>query len=151
MLSGNGAPGSATWPAANRAIYVPLRVATPTVFSQAWLKNGSAVSGNVDIGIYSADGTRLVSTGSTAQSGTNAYQTIDMTDTLVGRGLYYIALSIDNTTATTFRRNLDAASMRGVGVAQEASASPLPASATFAAVVSAYMPEFGVLGRTVAL
>jgi hypothetical protein len=53
--------------------------------------NGATASGNMDVGIYDYAGTRLVSSGSTAQSGTSAFQDFDITDTLLGPGIFYLA------------------------------------------------------------
>jgi hypothetical protein len=90
--------GSATFVAANRAIFQPFRVAEPCVIKQLYVHNGATASGNIDVGVYSMDGTQLVSTGSTAQSGTSNLQVFDVTDTLIGRGAYYVAVAMDNTT-----------------------------------------------------
>jgi hypothetical protein len=88
----NGATGSsAAWPTANLAIYVPVRIPTACVVKKLALANGASVTGNFDIGIYSPAGARLVSAGSTAQSGATTEQVVDVTDTLLLAGLYYFA------------------------------------------------------------
>lgn len=140
----SNATSSATWPAGNLAIYVPFTVWEPfTVTHLAWV-NGAAVSGNVDMGIYDEAGTRLTSTGATAQSGTNAIQIVDITDITLGPGLYYMAMSLSSAVGTIWR-NAPAVYLSIMsGVYEQASAHPLPANATFAAPAQTYIPAFCV-------
>ena len=142
---------SAVYPGANRVVYTPFRIGRPTLIRKLFWMNGTAVAGNVDCGIYDAAGTLLVSTGSTAQSGTSALQTVDVTDYLVGPGLFYEAIQLsDATTATLFRSLLAAELCRVIGMAQEATAGlPLPATASFASVASAYAPHLGFVTELV--
>jgi hypothetical protein len=140
---------SGVWPSANLAIYIPFFLVEPVSIAQLFLYNGSAVSGNVDVGLYAEDGTRLVSTGSTAQAGTSMLQFFDVTDTWLGPGVFYLASALDNTTGTTQRvapSNVMVLSVQGV--AQQASAFPLPAAATFAALTFSYLPYVGLARRT---
>lgn len=142
-------PGSAVFPASNRAIYIPFRLNAPIVAELLFVLNGAAVSGNIDVGIYDKDGTRLISTGSTAQSGISSLQTFNITDTRLDMGLFYLAVAMDNTTGALIRTNQAAAAMRMQGCAQQASAFALPAAATFAAVATAYAPIIGLAARPV--
>lgn len=148
FISGGVVFASTTYPTANLAIYIPFVIDEPLTVQRLFWANGTVASGNVDIGVYSVDGTRLVSSGSTAQSGPNAHQSVDVTDTLLGRGVYYIGVSMDNTTGTLFRRNAAANDNKIVGCAQEASAFPLPATATFATITTGFFPLVGVLFRS---
>jgi hypothetical protein len=139
-LSAAGITLSSTgvWGVASAAVYVPILVRTPmTVYQLAW-GNGATLSGNVDVGLY--DGTskaRLVSTGSTAQAGVSALQAVDVADTPVPPGLHYLAMAMDNTVGVVNRGQLvSAAPGRACGMAQQASAFPLPSTATFAALTS---------------
>ncbi len=143
-----GAAASAVWPAANRAIYVPFRISESIVIQNLFLQNGSAVSGNFDIGILDIAGCKLVSSGSTAQAGVSVTQTVDITDTQIGPGLFYLALSFNNITATVLRSTSNARFLRLLGCAQEANAFPLPAVATFALVGSNYLPACGLAARS---
>lgn len=144
-----GTGGSAVWPSANRALFFPFYLgARMTATKIAWI-NGAAVSGNCDAGIYDLAGTRLVSSGSTAQAGTSAIQTVDITDTILSPGTYYMALAVDNTTAAFMRVGPNALLLAGAGVAQMATAFPLPDPATLAVVAAAYLPYMGVSFRTV--
>lgn len=131
---------SAAWPSSNLAIYIPFTVYETITITKLSILNGSAVSGNFDIGIYDAGGARLVSSGSTAQSGTSAIQTVDITDKVLAPGLYYLALAFDNTTGTIENVGVTAIDAEALGVTQQASAFPLPSTATFAAFAQTIVP-----------
>lgn len=144
------AHASAVWPAANRAIYIPFELDRAMLVTQMYCQNGATTAGNVDVGIYAGDGTRRVSSGSTAQSGTNAVQTFDITDTWLGPGVYYMALASDSGSATFFRLAHGAPNDWLVwGGLQQAAAFPLPATATFAVNTTIYLPAFGLTGQAV--
>lgn len=143
-----GNPLSAAWPGANRALYFPLTLQVPAIAYRVWVWNGSAVSGNFDIGIFDEAGTKLVSTGATAQSGTSALQDVDITDTLLPAGTSWVGIVFDNTTATTVRINPSALYIGPLGCYQQATAYPLPSTATFARMATDYVPMVGVLFRS---
>lgn len=132
------------------ALYFPFQLPAATVATQMWWHNGSSVAGNIDAGIYDAEGTRLVSTGAVAQSGASAVQLADITDTALIPGAYYFALSTSST-GQIYALSLNRGVSRLAGILQQtASAHPLPATATFA-VPSADRPIFmmGFTGTTV--
>lgn len=145
-------PTSTVWSAANRAIYSPVRILVPTLIQVAWWVNGATVSGNVDVGLYDRVGTRLLSTGSTVQSGTSQIQSVDIADVLVGPGVFYVALAVDNVTATVFIENAGTAPPFSafLGLATQDTAFPLPATATFASHAVGHWPQCGFSARTVA-
>jgi hypothetical protein len=123
------------WGAANYACYCPVVVRQAiTVYQLGWV-NGSSVAGNFDVGIYDKALNRLVSSGSTAQAGTSTVQLADITDTSLPPGLYYLAMSSDTASGNPFLRMAFSAGAvgRAFGCAQQASAFPLPSTATFAA------------------
>lgn len=97
-------PASGTWYAANAAIYIPFRVARPqTVYRLAWA-NGSSAGNTHDIGIYDEAGTtKLVSSGATTGSGISVLQIINVADTLLTPGLYWLAYMHSTTTANRVR------------------------------------------------
>lgn len=145
-----GSLNSTTFPVANTAYFIPFVVSKPITVVKMFLCNGAAVSGNVDLGIYDSAGTKIISIGSTAQSGTSARQEFDITDTQIGPGQFYMALAIDNTTAATKNGPLSNVILgKAFGIAEQASAFPLPATATFATLSSAYLPLMGLTVRTV--
>lgn len=140
------APASATYPSANLAIYIPVFIPwTMQVQGGGWV-NGSSVAGNADFGIYSADGVRLASRGSTARSGASAPQLDDFASTLLlPPGRYYMAHSASSGAANTSWMNTSITSATGktLGLLQQASAHPLPATMTPAAWASTGYPLIG--------
>jgi len=63
--------------------------------------NGSAVAGNLNVILYDVDGKPVASSGSVAQSGTAAYQSVPFSAavTVVGPGVYYVGLQCSSTSA----------------------------------------------------
>lgn len=142
------APSTVNWPAANRAIYVPMRLGRPFLVAKLWWHNGTVAGPpNVDCGIYTSDGRRLLSTGSTAQGSSTVIQSVDVTHTWLDAGLYYLALAVSANTSAMFRTSVSASALRAIGVVQQASALPLPTTATFATAASSYLPYFGCSSR----
>jgi hypothetical protein len=142
---GPGGPASATWASANLALYIPFRISAPLTITQLFLMNGATASGNVDIGIYDTAGTRIIATGTTGQVGTNVIQAVNVADTLIGPGAFYFALALNGTTGTVFMStSFLAAQCQLVGMAQQPSAFPLPATATFASCAFTGCPMMGV-------
>lgn len=64
---------------------------------------GATASGNVDLGIYDSQWNLLVSTGLTAQGTINVLQELDITDTLLNPGIYFMAIKCTSGTGTAFR------------------------------------------------
>jgi len=124
---------ASAWGTANRALYVPVRVPRACVVKELGFAAETTGTGNVDVGLYDAAGTRLVSTGSTAKIVTQAIQAIDVTDTPIQRGLYYLGLNNDTTTDTFASSALAAPIGAALGVLAEALGSvTLPATAAWA-------------------
>lgn len=137
--------GGSTWPAANRAIYCPILVEDPVTVTQMAVLV-TAQSGNLDVGIYSETGVRLVSKGSTAVGAANAVQAVDITDTYLVPGVYFLALCVDNTTAAFQRASNSTGYLQACGVQQQAvGAVTLPDPATFANPASSYIPMITAL------
>lgn len=142
------APASATWPTSNKAIFVPFWIPEAITVTQLFWRNGAAVSGNVDVGIYNSAGTRQISTTSTAQSGTNTIQSVDVADTALSAGVYYLACALDNTTGTITVWTLTASQGQSMGLAVQTSAFALPATATLASYDTTALPWIGLTTRT---
>ena len=127
---------SAVWTTANVAIYIPFRVNRAITVRKINLNNGASAADNVDVGIYDVDAnglprTKLVSSGSTAQSGTSAWQVFDVTDTYLAAGLYYMACAFSGNTGTVTRLIAGTAQdSRAFSIYEETSAFALPATAT---------------------
>jgi hypothetical protein len=138
-------PASATWPTANKALYIPFALSEPATVTRCWVVNGGTASGNLDIGVYDADGVLLVSSGATAQAGTSAIQAVNVTDTLLGRGLFFLGLSHSSAAGTYARITTPSVTAsRAAGVLEQTSAHPLPAVAAFVAVSTTYLPLCGL-------
>ena len=152
---GSGLPyinshASAAWPAANRAIYLAFELDVPMLVTQMYSLNGATANGTLDVGIYAADGTRLVSNGSVTQTGPNAIQAFNIADTYLDRGAFWMALALSSGTGTIFRLNHGVAGDWLIwGGLQQDTALPLPATATFAVNTTQYLPLFGLTGMAV--
>lgn len=141
------APAAANWPNANTAILIPFELPqAATVTAASYYSNST--TGNIDIGVYTFAGTRLVSSGSTAAA--TGWTNIDLTDTLLQPGRYYMAF-VRSATASTFSvapaSPIDAA----MGVKRQNSALPLPATATLIDAVNSYIPVVALSITTVTL
>lgn len=136
---------SAAYPVSNQATYIPFSIPWTISVTKLWAMNGASASNNVDLGIYALDGTRIVSTGSTVRSGTNVPQAIDITDTTIGPGSYYMAIAQNGTTGSYFA-TASASTFKAsvMGVLSQTSAFVLPATATFATVASNFVPLIGM-------
>ena len=147
----NGSFASGTFPTAKKVLYVPIRVPVPVLVDQLFVMNGSAVSGNVDVGIYTLAGTKIASSGSTTQAGATQKQLFNVTNFMLGRGVYYMGVSLDNTTGTLTRISaISAAVLRAMGLLTETTGSfGLPATASLGSYADAYLPIMGVLARSV--
>lgn len=134
--------GPLAWSTSNKAVYVPVSISSPVTIVKMFVLNGATASGNIDVGIYDRGGARLVSSGSTAQSGTSVVQEFDVTDTLLKAGLYYLACAMDNTTGTLEMWTMSLAISKSLGIAEQTSAFALPSTATFATVSATLRTPF---------
>jgi hypothetical protein len=146
----NNDVGPLAWPTANVVIYVPFWVPDAITIYKMFLGIGTG-AGNVDVGIYADDGTRLVSAGTTAAVGSTATLIFNITDTNLARGRYYLAAVADTvTTLTIFGSQPNAVIAQALGLLQQASVT-LPLStgaspATFAKYTQAYVPNIMAQG-----
>ena len=78
-------------------IYVPANCTVTGVS----IFNGSAVSGNVKVGLADSTGAVVATSASTAQAGIDSYQRVPFTATYAAKGpaTYYVLVFVDNTTA----------------------------------------------------
>lgn len=146
--AGAGGGASAVWPAANRILFVPFYI-NQTCLSQkiSWI-NGTAVAGNVIVGIYNANLEKLVDSGAIAQSGVSAVQTADVTDAYLYPGTYWMAMVSSSGSAQFMRSNTNVGVMRMYGMFEQASAT-LPNTATVTVLSTNYMPLMSVSLRNV--
>lgn len=140
-------PSSSGWPVANTAYYVPFRIATPFLARKLFWYNGTvAVAPNVDCGIFYPNGAQIISTGSTLMATSSVQQVVDVTDTWLDSGLYYLALAASGV-GSGFMRFTGQQAARTAGVCEQIDALPLPATMTPTALVSSFVPVIGVTGR----
>ena len=142
--------GATAWPSANLAIYVPFIVPRIMVVRTLWFGAGATGTGNYDMGLYNASGAAVLRRGSTAKGTTQEEVVWDCTDTTIGPGLYYFALVASNGTDTYLAFTPSAPSPAAYGMLSEASALPLPATATFAVPQTlAFVPVGGIFLNTI--
>ncbi len=151
------APASTAWGTNNLNRLYPFVLYEPMVVRKLWTYKGGTVTGNVDVGIYAEEGgastvTKIVSAGSTAVAATGSIlQEFDITDTVLGRGRYYMAAALSLSTSTMFC-NVSAVTLGKIlGWCDGGSTFPLPATITLAAASAAVQPVFGLSGRTLVL
>lgn len=145
---------STAWPTAGTAYLIPMELPQPYAFTEAfWISGTSPGTANVDVGVYDENFSLITSIGATASvNSTGALQpaggkALSPVATL-GRGRYYLAMSAAATTITTHSYTYTAALLRAMGVLQMASAHPLPATVTPAAMSATSVPLFGVASVT---
>ncbi len=141
-----GAPTTQSWPANNRALFVPFRLSAPFLVKRIFWLNGTA-SGNVDAGVYAPDGTRLFSIGSTAMVTNSVIQGVNLgTAYQLYGGLFYFALNC-STTGASFAGPppSDLPISHAIGLYEVAvGAITLPATVTFATLSTAKCPWVGI-------
>lgn len=130
-------------PTANLAYLFPFSVSEPYPCINGFVVNGTAVAGNVDVGIYDPSGNLLASSGAIAHSGTSTIQLLPLVYT-IPPGLYYCAMSASSASANLLRWPAAAVWLRIAGHFQASSAHPLPSTLTPAASSTADIPIFGL-------
>lgn len=150
ILSTNSSSG--TYTTGSTAIALPLCLAHPFLVRKVWWFNGTtATTDSADVGVYTEAGSRLVSGGGTAISGASGLQEVDVTDTPLRPGRYWLCYVQNGTTATPVRWALGSAPLgRAIGIAQMGTAYPLPTTLTPAALTMTALPLFGIASRTLA-
>lgn len=148
------APASAT-SIANEAVYVPFIVTTPATFTRGFWLTGTLPDGvtTAQVGIYDTAQVRLASTAATAMSGASVIQSAAFTASVaLLPGVYYMAF-VNNAADANGITGYSASVSRGrtAGYYRQASAAPLPATATFATWASTLIPYFGVATTSFAL
>ena len=138
-----------TWPVANTAFYVPVSLPFPYQVRRVFWVNGSTITSvSMDFGIYNATGTRLYSTGSTAQSAHQRSPVHGADGACCSRPAPTTSASAaprrrpsrggqGSTGATVLRCRL-------AGILQQASVATLPAAMTGASVANACVPLCGI-------
>lgn len=93
--------GNDTTPATTETYIAEVFISANVTITGIALFNGSAVAGNVKLGLANSAGAVVASATSTAQSGTDTYQRISLSSTYlaVGPGTYYVLAQFDSTSA----------------------------------------------------
>lgn len=104
-------PLTDTFAETDRIKAMPIWIPSPMLAKRIALLNGSAVAGNVDVGIYTAElwdpaapkfylpKRLIVNKGLTAQAGTNQFQVFDIADTYLAPGHYFLAVYFSSASA----------------------------------------------------
>jgi hypothetical protein len=157
QTTGQGSAGLQNYIAANVGVFVPFVIYEAVTFTKLGVMNADAVAGNIDLGLFQEDGTLIVAAGTTAQSGVSAQQTVDITDTSLARGRYYLGITGDTggVTQKVYGVVPVAGIAQALGLLEDSSCAP-PFStsanpATFVAYSRAFIPlimaqGFRVLG-----
>jgi hypothetical protein len=131
------APGNTIPGVAKGITYYPFTLDHDFTIRTLFWENGSVASGNVAVGVYDADTkAKIIDTGSTGMVGTNTIQQVSVATTIITPGHYYLAGSVDNTTARLFGWSLGSANNfpwgRIAGIVNEliVGTFALPATAT---------------------
>lgn len=97
---GTAAGVNGSWYAANCPLAFPFILdEAVTVYQLGWVNGGTITPINIDIGVYDDSWVRKVSAGSTANSGPSTWQFVNVADTLLPRGKYYLVMCASATTA----------------------------------------------------
>lgn len=126
MLSFITAPASATL-TQNQAYYFPFWLEQEATAKKMAVQVGATSNGTVDAGIYDEQFNYVISSGATGQGSINAVQELDITDTVLPPGNYWMALSLSSATGTVFRLAAsDEIAIPQAPCLTQASAHPLP-------------------------
>jgi hypothetical protein len=141
---------SVAWGTASLAFYTPMHIPFSYPVKNLFWYNFATLSGTVDAGVYNDDLTRVCSTGAITQAGATALQfNVPVTEVILQPGNYYFALVSSSATATLASMNSGSATHnRELGCFQQASSSPLPASAVITATATARIPLIGITYKT---
>jgi len=134
----------ALWPTANLAIFVPFTLSEMVVIKRIIVLIGARTGGNIDVGLYDANGNRLVSSGSTLLGTASRAQFFDIADIQLNAGRYYMA-EAESAETPYLGYTVDIGWPSMLGVREMAAAFPLPATATFTDnVASSFFPVLAV-------
>lgn len=138
-------PSSTSWGTANTAKFYPITIPFAYNVRRVFWVNGSSTTGNRDFGIYTKDGIRIYSTGSTAPTPASGMQYVTPSSPIkLLPGDYYFAWVGSVTTNGCWGSAPAAEQIRFAGIFEQASALPLPATATFASATNAVVNMCGV-------
>ena len=131
------------WPAANRALYIPVWFPSSTVVVEMRVGFTTA-AGNYDIGIYDSNFSLIEAKGSTACSAAAHIFTLTKPQRVRGGDIYYAALVLSSTSDSCYRSAPSGIAGVSMDLAMESLGSTaLPATATPSAQTDpCYVPVF---------
>jgi hypothetical protein len=138
--------GGVAWPLANRAYYRPMYFPATVRIASVAIACTATGSGTFDLGIYDETCTnRLQSLGSTALiAGQNTW-TLTVPFLLPAGKMVWLAMSCSTVSATFQRQPIPTVGARAMGMGMQATAHPLPSTATPAQISgTTFLPAFGV-------
>lgn len=122
---------SAAWPTANLAIYIPFVLRRDsTLYQVGWMNGATTVTGTREVGVYTAAGSKVISGAATGATAT-VVQRVDVADTTLAAGQYWLAITNTDTT-NWYGIAPTAPECAALGILTQATANPLPATATMA-------------------
>lgn len=131
----------------NQAYFFPFRVDVGSTAVKLYYITGTTQNGNVDMGIYDSQFNAVVTKGSTAQGAANTLNELDITDTLLSPGNYWLAFASDSATATVFgNADADELSMAAFPYYVQASAFALPTTTATPIKSTSTSPQMLLLG-----
>lgn len=140
-----GSTSSTTnWFSANSGLFVPFNIERPVLVKRMFVMNGNVLSGSVDAGIFTMGGGKIIANGGTVQAGASLIQFLDVTDTILAPGAYYMGCSLNNTTGRIKVYSLSGRYFGHLGAYQAPSVYPLPINVTYASLASLVVPLMGI-------
>lgn len=132
---------------AQRAVYSPIIIQKQTIITHL-ISYVSTQNGNWNMGIYEEDGTAVV-IGTKSAVPAPGIASLDIADTTLSPGFYFIALWSDSSTVVFPSNGFGAQVVRVCGVRQQTGlATDLPATATFATYTTAVCPIMAATLKT---
>lgn len=142
-----GGQASTAWPSANRAIFVPFRLAEAATVYKLVTGCGTTAGNNIDLGIYDQWGNRIYSSGAIARVASGEIVHTLGSPQRLGRGRYYLALAHNSTNNMMMQTMGSIPQGRLAGVLQMDSAYLLPSTATMVALTAGTVPGIGAYLR----
>lgn len=127
------ATGAATPGAAEDPVAMPFAISDPIVITQFGVQIGTAPGGTFDVGVYSSQLMKVVTTGARSNTAGSSVQWEDVTDTVLPRGRYYLVFNRSANTSQQYiwTTSFSAAYMAWVGMVESSTNQyPLPAVLT---------------------
>lgn len=146
LAMATGATGTVTV-VQNQAYFYPFRLDVGATAMKLYYITGPTQNGNVDMGIYDSQFNAVITSGSTAQGAANTLNALDITDTSLPPGNYWVAFASNSATATVFANaDGDELSMGVLPYYVQASAFALPTTTATPVKSTAASPVLMLLG-----